>query len=93
MMDILFNQEYALEMYGEEIRQEGFQTGLHNGQFLTQICQIIAKINKHKSLKTIADEMEADPAEIQPLYQLAISHPGQSPEELLELWTKQQETS
>lgn len=96
MMDILFNQEYALEMYGEEIRQEGIQkgiqTGLHNGQFLTQIRQIIAKIDKQKSLETIADEMEADPAEIQPLYQLAISHPSQSPEELLELWTKQQET-
>lgn len=81
IMEILFNQEYALKLYGEEL--------LHNGQLLTQIRQIIAKVNKNKSLETTAAEMEIAPDEIQPLYLFAKSHPSQSPEELLTLWNGQ----
>ena len=64
------NLSDAVEERGIEL---GIERGIELGINQIKISQIIKKVKKNKSLATIADELEEDIADIEPLYNAVIN--------------------
>ena len=73
----------------QEIYDDGKNEGIMEGDTLRRIFQITKKIEKGKSLATIADEIEEDENDILPIYTLIKNHPNESKEEIYKLLQKQ----
>ena len=87
------NEDWRLEYMTRyvrdmDIREEGvemgLEIGLNKGDSLRLISLIQKKIQKSKSLETIADELEETPNSIRSIYDLIRQHPDKSAEEILE---------
>ena len=64
------NLSDAVEERGIEL---GIERGIEQGINQIKISQIVKKVKKNKSLATIADELEEDIADIEPLYNAVIN--------------------
>lgn len=66
-------------------KAQGMAQGMAQGESLKLISLIQKKIQKKKSLEEIAEDVEEPAEQVQPIYEIIKSHPGKSPEELLNL--------
>lgn len=92
-MNILseYDQEKILQFRYEEGKEEGKEEGRAEGKvegevrkLLSQICR---KLKKGKSLEQIADELDEDISEIQPLYEMCLPFaPDYDAERIYEAW-------
>lgn len=73
----------------QAIYDDGKNEGLMEGDTLRKIFQITKKIQKGKTLATIADEIEEEENDILPIYTLIKDHPNKSKEEIYKLLQKQ----
>ena len=73
----------------QAIYDDGKNEGIMEGDTLHKIFQITKKIQKGKSLETIADEIEEEENDILPIYTLIKDHPNKSKEEIYKLLQEQ----
>lgn len=57
----------------DAVEERGIEKGIELGINQIKISQIIKKVKKNKSLAIIADELEEDIADIEPLYNAVIN--------------------
>lgn len=69
----------------QAIQRRGEMIGRQEGNVLRLIIQIQKKIQKHKEVSQIADELEENVITIEPIYQLVKEHPDKTKEEIYEM--------
>ena len=72
-----YDEEKVRKTLADEAREEGvaegIKEGIEKGETLTKITLIIKKVEKSKSLPTIASELEEEEADIKPLYDAVVA--------------------
>ena len=68
-----YDEEKVRKTLADEAREEGVAEGIEKGETLTKITLIIKKVEKSKSLPTIASELEEEEADIKPLYDAVVA--------------------
>ena len=72
-----YDEEKVRKTLVDEAREEGvaegIKEGIEKGETLTKITLIIKKVEKSKSLPTIASELEEEEADIKPLYDAVVA--------------------
>ena len=68
-----YDEEKVRKALADEAREEGVAEGIEKGETLTKITLIIKKVEKSKSLPTIASELEEEEADIKPLYDAVVA--------------------
>ena len=93
IMMTLFDQEYALEAYAEEIRQEGRAEGrlegIGEGEWLKLIEIIQKKVKKNTPPAVIADMTEENILLVEQICHLIQEHPAADSKELFNYWREQ----
>lgn len=69
------------------ILEYGLEKGTEKGSLLKQIELIQKKAFKGKSLLQIADELETEPADIKPLYEIIVQNPNADKEEIYDSYS------
>ena len=72
-----YDEEKVRKTLADEAREEGvaegIKEGIEKGEIITKITMIIKKVEKSKSLLTIASELEEEEADIKPLYDAVVA--------------------
>ena len=68
-----YDEEKVRKTLADEAREEGVAEGIEKGETLTKITLIIKKVEKSKSLPTIASELEEEEADIKPIYDAVVA--------------------
>ena len=72
-----YDEEKVRKTLADEAREEGvaegIKEGIEKGEIITKITMIIKKVEKSKSLLTIASELEEKEADIKPLYDAVVA--------------------
>lgn len=77
--------EYEAKTIRNQGWKEGRQAGMTRGNLLRLICQVQKKCQKGKSMEEMADDLEEQIADIQPIVEAISAHAGASSEELLDI--------
>ena len=72
--------------FAKMMQEEGFAKGVNQGQVMNVISQVIKKVNKGKTLKVIAEELESEEDMIRRICDLVGEHKNKSLRELAELY-------
>ena len=90
-----YNEAETMELFKEEGREEGLAQGRKEGkeEGLVKLITIIQKkVAKSKELKEIACDLEADEAEIRPVYDAVLKCGAEAPvEEVLKILKSEQD--
>ena len=79
---------YFAKMMQEEGKKIGREEGINCGQVMNVISQVIKKVNKGKSLKVIAEDLESEEDMIRRICDLVKEHKNIPLDELAELYLK-----
>lgn len=85
-VNVKYLREWEEKCRAEQAIKEARDAGLNEGHTENMLCLILTKVKKNKSPETIANELETDPKNIQPLYEFVQSHSDLSEEDMLEVW-------
>lgn len=79
-------EDLRMTYFAKMMQEEGFAKGVNQGQVMNVISQIIKKVNKGKTLKVIAEELESEEDMIRRICDLVGEHKNKSLRELAELY-------
>lgn len=79
-------EDLRMTYFAKMMQEEGFAKGVNQGQVMNVISQVIKKVNKGKTLKVIAEELESEEDMIRRICDLVEEHKNKSLRELAELY-------
>lgn len=80
--------EIATEEVTQQVTQQVTKQVTQKTKLMDLIALIQKKCIKNKPLSVIADELEAEPNELLPVYNIVFQNPGKSVDELYKMATK-----
>ena len=80
-----YNEKEVMEMLRQEAIEDGREEGREKGESISRIRLIVRKVQKNKSLSDIADALEEEEYEVEPIYNLVLANaPGYDVEKIYE---------